>query len=77
MYWTHSTNPQIFDQQPICTNVACGNQTLKINIASRSALIGGKTEKKVNILKLYWEEIEIEKVMRFLKDIEIFEKISI
>ena len=68
------------DQQPTCTNVACGNQTLitiKHCLVERSQC--SDTRKKYNmqsIIRTVLErECEVEKIMWYLKDIRVFEEI--
>ena len=65
-------------QQSTCTNVACKNQR-QSNIISWSAPQWRKSRKKNGIQyiikTLLGKDCEVEKIMKFLKEIEIFEEI--
>ena len=67
------------DQQPTCIDAACGNQTLNNQTLPRGVLPMEGHQKKYNIQSdiraLLIRDCEVDKVMRFLKNLEVFEEI--
>ena len=66
------------DQQPECTNAACGNQTLTIKNYLVECPQWRDTRKKYNIhsdmkTQLRWD-CEVEKIMKFIKETNFFKK---
>ena len=67
------------NQQPTCRNAACGNQSLTIKHCLKDCLQWKNSRKKHNIQSdirtLLGKDCEVEKIMRFLNGIGMFEEI--
>ena len=67
------------EQQPTWGNVACGNQRLSIKHCLQECSQWRDSRKKYNIQgdkrTLLKKSCEVEKMMRFLKETEMFEEI--
>ena len=68
------------NQQPTSGNVAYGNQRLKIKHCQKDCPIAMEGQQKEHniqgdISALLGKDCEVEKIMRFLKEIGMFEKI--